>query len=101
MSLPAQTFDGITQEIFNTLASKLKAAYGLQLDNQSGVVNHSGFELSYVYYPNMQRLILQCLKKPFIIPQSAVLNGIADYVVEAKSESVIRKSETQDLPPAA
>lgn len=82
MSLQMQTFSSFTLKMWAALVEKIKADTGVETTEYEGTVVHGSFTFTYAYDPESQVLVLQCQKKPFFLPASTVVNGLAEEVHE-------------------
>jgi hypothetical protein len=85
MSLQAQTFGAFTPLMFAAFAAKIKTDTGVDIEGNSGTVEHGSFTFKYDYNQSAQLLHIQCLKKPLFIPASTIINGIAEEVAALKA----------------
>jgi hypothetical protein len=85
MSLPAQTFTGVTQAAFDRMAAEVQKDFGIAITGPNGQASASGFMLSWNYDAVGKVLVLQCLKKPWIVPVGTVQSRIAKMVQQEES----------------
>jgi hypothetical protein len=62
----AQVFNNLTQDQFNCLAAKAKAA-GLPISGNSGTVSKLGAKVTWTYDPTAQQLTIQVLQTPIFM----------------------------------
>ena len=80
MSLQLQTFNAFTPAMFSAFAAKIKSDTGVEIEGNSGTVEHGSFTFQYSYDPTALVLNVQCLKKPLFIPAGTIVNGISEEV---------------------
>ena len=88
MALQMQAFGGFTQDMFAAFADKIKQDVGVDLDGNSGTVEHGSFVFQYDYNPITQLLHIQCLKKPLFIPAATIISGINEEVAALRAAKV-------------
>ena len=85
MSLPVQTFMGITQQVFDNMAAEVKKDFGIAVAGSAGQASASGFTLCWSYDSASQSLTIQCLKKPWLVPSGTVQSRILKMVQQEES----------------
>ena len=88
MALQMQAFGGFTQDMFEAFAEKIKQDVGVDIQGNSCTVEHGSFTFQYSYDSAALLLHIQCLKKPFFIPASMIINGISEEVAALRAAKV-------------
>lgn len=88
MALQMQAFGAFTSDMFAAFAAKIKADIGIDIEGNSGTVEHGSFTFQYSYDPESRVLHIQCLKKPLFIPASTIVNGISEEVAALRAAKV-------------
>jgi hypothetical protein len=83
MSLPAQTFTGITQVKFDAITAAVKAKIGITITADDGQDAADGFTISWTYSPDSETLIIQVLDKPWWAPDGTVQSQISNLINNA------------------
>jgi hypothetical protein len=60
-----QLFENITQEIYDSLAEKVKAETGITITGNAGQASAQGYTVAYRFDPSTGVLSLQCLSAPW------------------------------------
>jgi hypothetical protein len=74
MACDPLNYTGVGAEQLIAARETISSAYGLHIEQVSGVVSKSGFKLRWNYDAVAQTLEIQCLSKPFVVP-CGVVNG--------------------------
>jgi hypothetical protein len=82
MALPAQNFQNITPNRFAALAVMVQQKIGIAVSGNSGTATYKDYTLTWSYDPVTKMLMLQCLKKPLLIPVEIVQSKIRSWVDE-------------------
>jgi hypothetical protein len=81
MACSPVSFSEITREKFNAVVTRVRAqAPDVNLTGDQGTASGKGFTVQWSYAEPHQVLIVQCMKKPFIVPEAVVNSKIRDLV---------------------
>ena len=74
MACDALQYSGVDTAKWNAARETISREYGMHIESEEGEDSKSGFRLRWTYDAHAQRLEIQCLSKPFVIP-CGVVNG--------------------------
>jgi hypothetical protein len=80
MACRALTFKDISRVRFQAIRARINAQADLTLAGDSGTAVGSGFTAQFNYSEQEQTLTIQCLSKPFLVPESLVNDKIQSLV---------------------
>lgn len=78
--LPPLVFDGVSPARFAALGDAARQQFGIVISGTVGDRTQNGFSLHWEYDASSQRLIIQCVSKPFLVPKSIVQSRITQLV---------------------
>lgn len=84
MSLAPQSFSNITPAQFAAIAADVKTTVGVSLDGNTGTQSADGYTVEWAY-DGESNLVIDVLKKPFLIPESIVESHITQLVENARA----------------
>lgn len=81
MACSPVSFSGITRDKFNAVMGRIHAqAPNVEVAGDQGTASGEGFTVQWSYAEPHQTLVVQCMKKPFFIPEDTVNSKIRDLV---------------------
>ncbi len=81
MPLQRQIFHDITRAKFNAI--KCKAASLVDIKDDAGRCEKDGFTIQWNYFETGRTLVIQCIDKPWLVPESMVTSKIKELVDNA------------------
>ena len=83
--MDAKTYIGITPERFGQICLTAKAETGIDIQAvPQGQASGNGVTISWDYDRDANTLVIQCLKKPWYYPESAIIQRLNDLVAGAQ-----------------
>ena len=80
MASSPMTFDGITRDKFQAIRARLRAQAHVEVVGDTGTATADGFTVTWTYTEAAQTLVIQCVKKPWLVPESMIESHIQDLV---------------------
>ena len=79
MALEPIRYDGVTPDKYATIMKNL-AAKGIPVAGNSGSMEYSGCQIHWDYFPEMSRLTVQVMKKPWVYPAGKVQAKLREFI---------------------
>jgi hypothetical protein len=81
MACQPVNFTGITRDKFNAILGRIHAqAPDVTVTGDQGTASGEGFTVRWSYAEPHQTLIVQCMNKPWFVPEDSVNSKIRDLV---------------------